>query len=167
MHPWRLIINGKTEKDNDTIVCFMCLESVPYTKETKDKFMEHMTTVHSADCSVEFLSKMCQEAEERQWRQGWSFNDIIIEEKEWREAKEKRREETKEWMGLCRRKTNVVEPNLEEDVINVKCALCKLIGYSKKTLEKHLEKDHEVIFGIKEITNQGDKEPNSEEDTYF
>ena len=147
----------------------MCLERIPYSNETKEKFREHMTSVHSADCSLEILYEMCQEAEERQSKEGWGLNDIIQEEEEWREAEKKKRAEARGLIGLFRRKKKDRESRLEENVIDVmKCTLCKWTGNSKKIFQKHLEKDHKVIFGIKEMMEQNDdKEENCEEETYI
>ena len=151
MHPWKLIIRGKTERGEFT-VCFMCLESVPYSKEAKDEFQKHMTTVHFSDCPIEHLFSMCQEIEERQGREGFGFDDIIKEEKERREPENKRK---------------VLE--IRDTVSGIKCFLCKekWSTISKHEFKKHLERYHRVIFGSNEIMKKGNEIEYSDEETYI
>ena len=69
---------------------------------------------------------------------------------------------------MFRRKQEVTEPEIQ-DTIPLKCFLCQgaWTGTNNKDLEKHLENDHKVIFGIKEITelsgNQTDEAEITEE----
>ena len=81
----------------------MCLEYIPCSNGDKEKINEHIITVHCAECHVEKLAEMCGEAEEREEREGWSLDDIIEEERERREAAEKRRAESGGLMGMLRR----------------------------------------------------------------
>ena len=62
----------------------------------------------------------------------------------------------------------MTEPEPEiQDIIQLECFLCqgKWTGSKKDELEKHLEKDHKVIFGIKEITDLSEKQTDEVEVT--
>ena len=163
MHPWKQIIRGET-KEEETMRCFMCLEYIPCSNGDIEKIKEHITTVHCAECHVETLSEMCGEAEEREGREGWSFDEIIEEERERREATEKQRAESGGLMGMLRRqlsKNNCPDSDTgnNTDFENVDCFLCKE-KYDLKTdvYNKHLEEKHMVIFGLKEIRKCGEEE---------
>ena len=43
---------------------------------------------------------MCREAEEREEREGWSLDDILKEERNRKEAEEKKRAESVGWMKV-------------------------------------------------------------------
>ena len=146
--------------------CFMCLENIPCSDGGSEKIEEHITRVHYAECHVEKLVKMCEEAEEREEREGWSFNDIIEEEIERREAKEKRRAESGGLMGMLRRqlsKSNCQDSDAcstaDPENVDKDCFLCKEQFYlNSNVYTKHLEKKHMVIFGLKEIREYGEEE---------
>ena len=168
MHPWKKIVNGNT-KEKEATSCFMCLELIPFNSdETINKFQEHMTQAHSATCSMKKLAEMCAEAEEKEEREGLNLNDIIEEERERQEAAMKKRAESGGLMGMFRRKQEVTEREIQ-DTIPLECFLCQgaWTGKNKEELEKHLENDHKVIFGIKQITelsgNQTDESEVTEE----
>ena len=154
MHPWTKIVNGNIEEKQATI-CFMCLQLTPLnSNEVKNKFKKHMTKAHSATCPMEKLAEMCAEAEEKEEREGLNLNDIIEEERERQEAAMRKRAESGGLMRMFRRKQEVTEPEIQ-DIIHLECFLCQgtWTGSKKDELEKHLDKDHKVIFGIKEITD--------------
>ena len=147
----------------------MCLELTPFnSNEVKNKFKKHMTKAHSATCPMEKLAEMCAEAEEKEEREGLNLNDIIEEERERQEAALKKRAESGGLMGMFRRKQEVTEPEIQV-IIPLECFLCQgaWTGTNKEDLEKHLENDHKVIFGIKEIMelsrNQTDEAEVTEE----
>ena len=163
MHPWRQIIRGETEEE-ETMRCFMCLEYIPCSDGDTEKIKEHITTVHCAECNMEKLAEMCGEAEEREEREGWSLNDIIEEERERREAAEKRRAESGGLMGMLRRQLGKTDcpdsdPGNNTDFENVDCILCKeKFDLNTNVYNKHLEEKHMVIFGLKEIRKCGEEE---------
>ena len=137
-------------------MCFMC-----YDKKNQDKLKKHMTEVHSASCPMETLAAMCTEAEEKEEREGWSLDDIIEEEIERREAEEKRRAESGGLMGILRRQHGKndcpdSDPGNNTDFENVDCILCKE-KFDPNT-NKHFEKKHMVIFGLREIRKCGEEE---------
>ena len=104
---------------------------------------------------------MCAEAEKREEREGWSLDDILEEERDRRDSQEKMRAESGRWMGTFWRKKRTPEclDNIAEAEINeVDCFLCqeKLIVKSCE-YDKHLEKQHGVIFGLKEIKKAGEQ----------
>ena len=115
---------------------------------------------------------MCTEAEEKEEREGWSINDILEEERDRKEAEERERAESGGWMVMFRKKKSTsefLENSEEEENDEVDCFLCqeKLIVKSFEYNE-HLEKQHGVIFGVKEIMKAGEKyqsiPPNEEPD---
>ena len=137
-------------------MCFMC-----YDKKNHEKLKKHMTEVHSASCPMETLAEMCTEAEEKEEREGWSLDDIIMEEWDRREAEEKRRAESSGLINWLRRRQRVTKPELgNEETPSIKCFLCQgqWTGTSKEELATHLEEDHKVLFGIKEIMEQGENQ---------
>ena len=148
----------------------MCLEYIPCSGGDTEKIKEHITTVHCAECNVETLAEMCGEAEEREEREGWSLDDIIEEERERREAAEKRRAEAGGLMGMLGRKfsrndcpVSDVESNTYPENVESNCFLCQEKFYLDSYMyKKHLEKKHMVIFGLKEIRECGE-----EEETYL
>ena len=112
---------------------------------------------------------MCREVEEREEREGWSLDDIIEEERERREAAEKRRTEAGGLMEMLIRQlaksdrpdsdagSNSNSKNVESD-----CFLCqKKLYINSNMYNKHLEEKHMTIFGLKEIRNC------EEEETYL
>ena len=145
--------------------CFMCLEYVPCSDGDTEKIKEPITTVHCAECHVEKLVKMCGEAEEREEREGWSFDDIIKEASERREAAEKRRAETGiiglfKRNSLLRRKIRCSDSetrsNADSENFERNCFLCNEKFYFDSNLYiKHLEEKHMIIFGLKEIRKCG------------
>ena len=55
----------------------------------------------------------------------------------------------------------MTEPRLgNEETPSIKCFLCQgqWTGTSKEELATHLEEDHKVLFGIKEIMEQGENQ---------
>ena len=165
MHPWKQIIRGET-KEEETMRCFMCLENIPCSDGDTGKIKEHITKVHCAECNVEKLAEMCGEAEEKEEREGWSLNDIIEEERERKEAAEKKRAESGGLMEMIRRKLGytdhpVSDAGSDSDPENVEsdCFLCKEKFYlNSNVYNKHLEKKHMTIFGLKEIREFGEEE---------
>ena len=164
MHPWKQIIRGETEEE-ETMRCFMCLEYIPCSDGDTEKIKEHITTVHCAECHVEKLAEMCGEAEEREEREGWSLDDIIEEERERREAAEKRRAESGGLMGMLRRllgKTDCPDSDTGSND-EIDCFLCKEKFYfNSKVYTKHLENKHMIIFGFEDI-----RECEEEEETWL
>ena len=148
----------------------MCLEYILCSDGDTDMIMKHITKVHCAECHLEELAEMCSKEEDREEREGWSLEDIIEEEKERREAAEKRRTEVGGLMGMLRRQHgksdrpdsaggSIAEPeNVESD-----CFLCQeKLFLNSNMYNKHLEKKHMTIFGLKEIRECG-----QEEETYL
>ena len=135
----------------------MCLERVPFSEQNNEDIVKHITTVHSAvDCSLEKLTQLCKEAENKQEREGWDFNDVIEEERKMREAEQGKRNE------------KVNESELGNDTTRITCLICqdKLICTNKKEFEKHLENYHKVIFGIKMLKESDENDFGATEDTY-
>ena len=100
---------------------------------------------------------MCKEAKEREEREGWSLDEILEEERDKREAEAKKRPESERWMEIFWRKKRTydyLDNNGEANVVD--CFLCqkqlKSFGYSE-----HLEKQHRVIFGVKDIKKASKK----------
>ena len=157
MHPWKNIIKVQTEK-LETKACFICLERVPCSDDDIELKM-HLFKVHSAKVHLKELVEMCTRAEEKEEREGWSIDDILEEERDRKEAQERKREESRGWMVMFRKKestSNCLDNNEEEEITEVACFLCQEIV---KVCEynEHLEKQHGVIFGVKEIKMAGDK----------
>ena len=158
MHPWKQIIRGET-KEEETMICFMCLEYIPSSDGDKKKLLEHITTVHCAECHVEDLAEICGEVVEREEREGWSLADIIKEERDRREAADKRRAEAGGMMGMLRRQLGKsdrpdsgAESNADSENVESDCFLCReKFNLNSNMYNKHLEKKHMVIFGVKEI----------------
>ena len=151
--------------------CFMCLEYISCSDGDTEKIKEHITTVHCAECNVETLVEMCGEAEEREEREGWSFNDIIEEEIERREAKEKRRAESGGLMGVLIRQLGKTHSPSDSDagstsdpeIVESNCYLCqKKFNLNSNVYNKHLEKKHLMIFGLKEIRECGEEDGKQE-----
>ena len=161
MHPWNLIIRGKTAKE-ETISCFMCLHGIP-----TEKIREHMTKEHSAKCPIENLVKMCQEAEKIKERD--RISEIIKEENNRRGKEEElMKTEIKGWAGLFVGKKTRESAERDTEIIN--CFLCQetWTDSNKNQLEKHLLTCHRLIFGAKEIIYRGSDnwEDISKEETY-
>ena len=164
MHPWRQIIRGGTQEE-ETMICFMCLEYIPSSDGDTEKIKEHITTVHSAECNVEKLVEMCREAMEREEREGWNLDDIIEEERERREAAEKKRTESAGLIGILRRRLgNTDRPesddgsNADYESVECNCFLCQeKFFFNRIVYNKHLETKHLVIFGLKEIRESVDE----------
>ena len=115
----------------------------------------HLFKVHSAKVQLKELVEMCTDAEEREEREGWSIDDIL--ERDRREAGERQRAESGGWMVMFRKKKstpNYLDNSEEADNNEVDCFLCQEV---LRTCEynKHLEKLHGVLFGVKEITRAG------------
>ena len=119
----------------------MCLERTA-TNSEKNKFKKHMTKIHSATCSMENLTQLCKDEEERLEREGWSVDDIILEEAERREAEKK-----------ASGGQEVTQTELGTQDIILTCFLCQgaWTGDNKDDLQRHLEKDHKAIFKISEL----------------
>ena len=144
----------------------MCLEYIPSSDGDTEKIKHHITTVHCAECNVEKLAEMCGEAEEREEKEGWSLDDIIEEERERREAAEKRRAESGGLMGMLRRQLGKTDyqdsdggSNADPENVESDCFMCKENLYlDSNVYNKHLEEKHTVIFGLKEIREYGEEE---------
>ena len=154
----------------ETMRCFMCLEYVPCSDGDKNKLLEHITTVHCAECHVEDLAKICGEVEEREEREGWSLDDIIEEERDRRETADKRRAEAGGLLGMLRRQLGKSDrpdcdagSNADSEKVESDCFLCReKFNLNSNMYNKHLEKKHMVIFGFKEI-----RESEEGEETYL
>ena len=134
------MIGGNTQVE-EASTCFMCLKRV-----TNIKFENHMTKVHAATCSKDKLDEMCRVEEEKLAKELLNFDEIIQEEKDRQETLKKRME----W-GMCWRKQNKEQGS--HNTISLKCFLCQgnWNGTKKEELRKHLEKDHKVVFQVKEL----------------
>ena len=169
MHPWKSIIEGNTE-ELETKACFTCLERIPCSDDDI-KLKLHLFNFHSAEVHLKELVEMCTEAEEKEKREGWNIDETLEEVRERREAQERKREESGGWTVIFRKKKmhECLDKNEEVDINEIECFLCqeKLIVKSCEYRE-HLEKQHGVIFGVKEIMKAGDKyqniPPNEEPD---
>ena len=157
--------------EEKTTVCILCLERIPNSKENQENLKKHMTTVHSADCLNETLAMMCLDAERREEREGLRLGDIIEEERMRREAKEKKRAESKGLINHFRRKKeleDLVIGNMEK--VLIKCFICQMnMENGTKSLEKHLEDYHKMFFGVKEVLkrNKHEEQENSEEEETY
>ena len=144
----------------------MCLENILYCNGDTGKIKEHFITVHCAEYQVETLVEMCGEAEEREEKEGWSLDDIIEEERERREAAEKRRVESGGLIGMLRRKLGYTDrpdsdagSSADPENVESYCFLCQEKLYlDNNVYNKHLEKKHTVIFGLKEVRECGEED---------
>ena len=157
MHPWKKIIKGKTEELMKR-VCFICLERMPCSDDDIELKM-HLFKVHFAKVHLKELVEICTGEEERERREGWSLDDILEEERNRREAEERERAQLGGCIGTFWRKKRTHEclDNMAEaEISEVDCFLCqeKLIVKSCE-YDKHIEKQHGVIFGLKEIKKAG------------
>ena len=155
MHPWNNIVKGKTE-ELKTKTCFICLERIPCSDDDVE-LKQHLFKIHSAKVHLKELVAMCAEAEEREERQGWIIDDVLEEERDRREAQERKRAESGGWMVMFRKKksTRNCLDNSEEKANNeVDCFLCQGV-VRRCEYNEHLEHQHGVIFGVKEITKAG------------
>ena len=162
MHPWRNVIIGKTE-ELETKACFLCLERIPCSDGDMEEVKQHLINVHSGKIHLEDLVEMCKEAEEKEKREGWSIDDTLEEERDRREAQERKIAESGGWMILFRKKkmSKKCLDNYDEAENNeVDCFLCQEIVKSCE-YSKHLEKQHGAIFGLKEIMKAGEKSQSS------
>ena len=117
---------GNTE-EFETKVCFMCLERIPCSDDEIEVKM-HMTTEHSAKINLRRLVEICTEVEEREEREGWSIDDIFIEERDRRESETRKRAESgRMWMLRRKMTTEILDNNIS---VQVECFLCqeKLLG---------------------------------------
>ena len=148
--------------------CFMCLEYIPCSDGVIEKIKEHITTVHCAECHVEDLAEICGEVEEREEREGWSLADIIKEERDRREAADKRRAEAGGMMGMLRRQLGKsdrpdsgAESNANSENVESDCFLCREkfnLNSNMYNYNSHLEKKHMIIFGLKNIIEVNKKQ---------
>ena len=168
MHPWKNIINGNTE-ELTTKACFICLERIPFSDDDIELKL-HLFKVHSVKFHLKELVWMCREAELREQREGWNIDEIFEEERDRRKAEGRTRAESGGWKVLFRKNT-IPEclDNEEAENIEVDCFLCKeKLNVKSLGYEKHLEKQHGVIFSVKEIMKAGEKyqsfQPNEETD---
>ena len=157
MHPWKNVIIGKTE-ELETKACFICLERIPCSDGDMEDVKQHIINVHSAKTHLEELVEMCIEAEAKEEREGWIIDDILEELRDKRESQERKRAESGGWMFRKKKMPEFFNNNEEAENKEVECFFCqqKLIV---KTCEyrKHLEKQHGVIFGVKEIMKVGEE----------
>ena len=156
MHPWKNIIKGNT-KELETNACFICLERLPCSDDDIELKL-HLFKFHFVKVHLKELVEMCAEAEEREEREGWSFDDILEEERDRREVEARKRAESGGWMGIfCRNKRTpeCLDNNTKAETNEVDCFLCQEIVKSCE-YDKHLEKHHRVIFGLKEIKKAGE-----------
>ena len=149
MHPWKKIIRGNTD-DIMTKACLICLERINDSDDDIELKL-HLYKGHSVNIHLKELVYMCKEAKEREEREGWSLDEILEEERDKREAEAKKRPESGRWMEIFWRKKRTYDSLDNNGEVNeVDCFLCqkqlKSFGYSE-----HLEKQHRVIFGVKDI----------------
>ena len=170
MHPWKNIISGKIE-ELETKSCFICLARIQCSDGDMEEVKQHLINVHSASAKdhLEELLKMCIEAEEKEKKEGWSIDETLEEVRDRREAQEKKRAESGGLMVMFRKKKipECLDNNDEAENDEVDCFLCQDI-VKRCEYNKHLEKQHGVIFGAKEIMKAGEKyqstPPNEEPD---
>ena len=143
VHPWKKIVRGNTEVE-ETTTCFMCLMQVK-----KTKFEKHMSKFHAATCTKDKLEEMCRETEENQATEALNFDEIIEEEMGRQEMLKKRR--TAGLRGMLRKKQEPEQGDINTN--SLKSFLCQgnWTGTNIEELRKHLEKDHKVVFQIKEL----------------
>ena len=153
---WKNIVKGNTE-ELETKACFICLERIPCSNDDIELKL-HLFNFHSAKVHLKELIEMCTRAEEKEKREGWSIDDILEELRDRREAQERKRAESKGWMVMFRKKkmSECLDNNEEAEIKEVDCFLCQEIVNSSE-YNKHLEKQHGVIFGVKEIMKEGGK----------
>ena len=155
MHPWKNIIKGNTE-ELKTKTCFICLERIPCSDDDIQLKL-HLFKIHSAKVHLKELVDMCTEAEEREKREGCSIDDILEEERDRKEAEERKRAESGGWMWAFGRRPSDPLDNKEEAENNeLDCFLCQK-KVNRCEYNKHLEKKHGVIFGGKEIKKAAEK----------
>ena len=140
--------------------CFICLDRIPSSDDDIELKL-HLFEVHSVKVHLKELVEMCAVAEERELREGWSLvlDDILEEERGRREVEARKRAESGGWMGIfCRNKRTpeCLHNNTKAETNEVDCFLCQEIVKSCE-YDKHLEKQHEVKFGLKEIKKAGEK----------
>ena len=157
MHPWKKIIRGNTE-DFKTKTCFICLERIQDSDDDIELKL-HLYKVHSVKVHLKELVEMSSEAEETEEREGLSLDDILEEERDRREAEAeaKKREESGGWMEIfwgVKIIPECLDNNAEADMDD--CYLCQEQLESCE-YNKHLEKAHRVIFGLKDIKKAGKK----------
>ena len=148
MHHWKIIIRGNTQEE-ETTTCFMCLERVPNIN-----LENHMIEVHAATCSKDKLDEMCRVAEEKLATELLNFDDIIEVEKDTQETLKKKRMAWRFWDKVVQFFRRKREPEQgTKNTISLKCFLCQgnWTGNNEEELKKHLEKDHKVVFQIKEL----------------
>ena len=151
MHPWKNITKGNTE-ELETKACFICLERIPCSDDDIE-LKQHIFKIHSARVHLRELVEICRKAEERQDREGWSIDDVLEEVRDRREADERKRAESGGWMWAFRwkkRTSDCLDNNEEAEDSELDCFLCQKIVKSCE-YNKHLEKQHGVKFGGKEI----------------
>ena len=160
MHPWKKIIRGCI-KVLETKACFICLERIPCSDDDIELKL-HLFKVHYVKVHLKELVVMCTEAEEREAREGWSIDDILEDERHRKESDKRKRAESGGWIGILsrlnKRTPECLDNNTEAEINVVDCFLCQeqLIEKSCE-YDKHLEKQHGVIFGAKEIKKAGGK----------
>ena len=163
MHPWKNIISGKIE-ELETKSCFICLARIQCSDGDMEEVKQHLINVHSASAKdhLEELLKMCIEAEEKEEKEGWSIDETLEEVRDRREAQEKKRAESGGLMVMFRKKKipECLDNNDEAENDEVDCFLCQEI-VKRCEYNKHLEKQHGVIFGAKEIMKAGEKSQSS------
>ena len=138
----------------------MCLERTPYSDDDIELKL-HLYEVHSAKVHLKELVEMCTEAEEREEREGWNIDDILYEERERREIKTRKKAESGGCNKIFKRKKGSYDclENEHNDFNEVCCFLCqeKLIFKSLEEFNNHIENQHRVSFGVKEIKKSGEK----------
>ena len=156
MHPWNKIIRGNTDKFKMK-ACLICLERI---KDSDDniELKLHLFKIHSVKVHLKKLVQMCNTTEEREEREGWSLDDVVEEGRDRREAELREREESGGWLAMFWRKKKphyCLDSNAEVDEVD--CFLCQ---EQLKSFEynKHLEMQHGVIFGEKDIKKVGIKD---------
>ena len=161
MHPWKKIIRGKIE-ELEKKACFICLERIQDSDDDKDLKL-HLFKVHSVQVHLKKLVEMCSEAEEIEEREGWSLDDILEEERNRIETEAKKRAESGGIFQRKKRTPECLDNNAGAKKNEVDCFLCQE-QLNSCEYDKHLEKKHGVIFGVKDIKKAGEsnKEPNHE-----
>ena len=131
----------------------MCLERIPCSDGEMEDIKKHWKNAHFVKYNFNQLIEMSAEAEERvKRRRGWIIDDILEEVRERKEAEARKRAESG-WMGIFR-KPKTGKTGAETGRVN--CFLChEVIEGCEYNI--HLETQHRVLFGVKEIMNSSEK----------
>ena len=126
----------------------MCLERIPCSDGEMEVVKKHLRNVHLVKDNVNQLIEFCKEEKEREKNEGWNLEDIFKEERERKEAEARKRAESA-WMGIFRKQKT---GKTVAETGRVNCFICheEIEGCEYSI---HLETQHRVMFGVKEIIN--------------